>query len=383
MPDNKKVLFLITKSNWGGAQRYVHDLAIALPKDKYTVSVALGGNGPLKNKLENEGIKVIPIPSLQRDISVKKEILSFWEVYKILKSENPDVLHINSSKAGAIGAFVGRLARIQRIIFTSHAWAFNEDRSTLQKIILKFIHWVTVLLSHHTIVVSKALKKQMNWLFANSKMSVIHNGRPTINFLSKEEARLTLAEKEPRLKNNLDKTWTGSIGELHHVKGHDIMIEALSKLRTFGHYPLHIIISDGELRDELQNLIDSKQMSNHVFLLGSIDEAARYLKAFDYYIQPSRSEALGYTVVEASMAKLPIIASNVGGIPEVITHQKEGLLIPSEDSESLADSLNSLLNNPGQAEDYATEAAKKSNDFKMDTMVEKTIAVYSTSASRT
>mgnify|MGYP005675724777 FL=1 len=75
--EKKKVLFLITKSNWGGAQRYVYDLATALPKDRFDVSVALGGDGQLIDNLESKNIKTIKIAGLQRDISIQKELKSF------------------------------------------------------------------------------------------------------------------------------------------------------------------------------------------------------------------------------------------------------------------------------------------------------------------
>ena len=149
----KKVLFLITKSNFGGAQRYVFDLATHLDRDRYAVAVALGGNGSLIEKLTEAAIRVIRIPGLQRNISFKKELLSFWQIHKLLKAERPDVLHVNSSKAGGIGAFIGRLHRVPCIVYTAHGWAFNEDRSLVSRLLVGFLHWLTILFAHHTITV--------------------------------------------------------------------------------------------------------------------------------------------------------------------------------------------------------------------------------------
>ena len=100
----KKVLFVITKSNWGGAQRYVYDLAINLPKESFEVKVALRGEGLLKQKLEENNIQTIQIPHLQRDINATRELLSFFSLIKIFNKEKPDIIHLNSSKAGGIGA---------------------------------------------------------------------------------------------------------------------------------------------------------------------------------------------------------------------------------------------------------------------------------------
>lgn len=371
-----KILYLITKSNFGGAQRYVYDLATHLDPEEFDIAVALGGEGELKEKLESAGIRVIPIPSLQRDLSIKKEMQAFVDIYKILKLEQPDVFHINSSKAGGLGAFIGRLCRVPNIIFTSHAWAFNEDRPSWQKPVLKLFHWLTVLLSHRTITVSNAVKDQMDWPMVHNKMFTVYNGRPTIDFLDKNDARVALAKLAPQLADHIDGIWTGSIGELHPVKRHDVMIEVVANLVAGGHQIRHLIIGDGELQEKLTQLIEEKGLTEHVFLLGRIDEAARYLKAFNYYVQPSRSEALAYTVVEAAQAGLPIVASNVGGIPEVIENGKSGLLVPKEDPTSLQSALERLLNKPDESSLFAQAAQERGTRFSMETMQQETLTVY-------
>src|SRR3989338_7813734 len=94
----KKILFVITKSNWGGAQRYVFDLATHLPKEEFEVVVALGGMGLLAQKLQAEGTMIYHSEWLGRDISVGKDIKSFLELYRLFKKERPDVVHLNSSK---------------------------------------------------------------------------------------------------------------------------------------------------------------------------------------------------------------------------------------------------------------------------------------------
>ncbi|PIR85987.1 hypothetical protein COU14_01430, partial [Candidatus Kaiserbacteria bacterium CG10_big_fil_rev_8_21_14_0_10_44_10] len=268
MTDKKrKILFLITKSNFGGAQRYVHDLAVGLPKSEFEVKVASGGTGTLIDKLKDANIDVITIDSLQRDISLGKEWMAFWETVDIIRREQPDVLHINSSKAGVLGSLAGRLLGVPNIIFTSHGWAFNEDRPIWQKFILKKMHWFTVLLSHHTIAVSQELKRQMNWPFVNKKITVIHNGREIKNLLSREESRDNLIEKEPRLTPYKDDFWSLTIGELHPVKRHDAVIEVMKELVDKEPNTRHLIIGSGEEEQELKVLIAKENLSEHIFLL--------------------------------------------------------------------------------------------------------------------
>src|SRR3989339_986153 len=99
----KKILFVITKSVWGGAQKYVFDMATSLPKDQFEPIVAGGGKGAMAEKIISAGLPYLEIKSFQRDISFWKEIVSFFEILKILLKNKPDIVHISSSKAGGVG----------------------------------------------------------------------------------------------------------------------------------------------------------------------------------------------------------------------------------------------------------------------------------------
>ena len=127
----KKILFVITKSVWGGAQRYVFDLATNLPKDQFETAVAVGGNGPLVHKLTEHNIVTSDVTNFQKSVNPFKDIAVFFELLAIYKKFQPDVIHTNSSKAGGIAsaaAFVYRITtrRPVRCIFTAHGWAFLE-----------------------------------------------------------------------------------------------------------------------------------------------------------------------------------------------------------------------------------------------------------------
>ncbi len=201
MPQNsiKKILFFITKSNFGGAQRYVYDLATNLPKNQFEIKVASGGNGSLKEKLNRKNIQTIEINYLERSISVFRDIRVFFKIIKILREEKPDIIHLNSSKIGGLGSLAGRICGVNRIVFTAHGWAFNEDRPYFAKIILKFLYLLTFWFSHSIIAVSDITFKQIsNFPFNKQKVSIIHNGIDEINFKSKGESREKIIEKIKR-----------------------------------------------------------------------------------------------------------------------------------------------------------------------------------------
>ena len=170
-----KILYLITKSNFGGAQRYVFDLAIEATRAGHDVIVGFGGNGALATKLNRAGIRTIEIPSLLRDINLTADIKSFFALIDIFGKEIPDIVHLNSSKMGALGACAARLwngwshllrffnlgGKPMHIIFTGHGWAFNEERSDIVRFIIGIAHWITIELSHETIAVSKRTRDQV------------------------------------------------------------------------------------------------------------------------------------------------------------------------------------------------------------------------------
>lgn len=372
----RKILFLITKSNFGGAQRYVYDLAIGLPKSEFKVMVASGGTGVLTDKLKNADIKVVPIPSLERDISLIKELRSFIELWQIIREEKPDVLHINSSKAGVLGSLAGRLLGVPNIIFTAHGWAFNEDRPAWQKIILKKMHWLTVLFTHHTIAVSRELKRQMNWPFVSKKITVIHNGRQIKNLLSHDDSRTILTEKEPRLAPYKDDFWSLTIGELHPVKRHSAMIEIMEELVKNEPNTRHLIIGTGQEEQELEIMIAERNLSEHVFLLGSVDEASQYLKAADLFVLPSRSEGMPYVLIEALLAGVPIVATEVGGNPEVVENGISGLLTPPLDNKALFKAILELRTNPELRTKISEGARVRSQSFTFEKTLRETVQLY-------
>jgi glycosyltransferase involved in cell wall biosynthesis len=185
----KKIFICITKSNWGGAQKYVYDLATSLPTDKFDVSVLFGEKGTLAEKLTGKGIKTIELKNSQRDVNIFKDINFLIDFIKLLKKEKPDVIHLNSSKMGFVGSIAGRLAGIKKIIFTAHGWAFNEDKPKWQKFIFWAIQAKTVLFCHQTIAVSEITKKQLKPKWLQNKIKVIHNGIRQETLFDKEEAK--------------------------------------------------------------------------------------------------------------------------------------------------------------------------------------------------
>ena len=357
-----KIIYGITKSNFGGAQRYVFDLARAAQERGHDVSVLCGGDGLLAPKLKAENINVITLDKLERDISITKEISSFFQILKFLREEKPDIFHINSSKMGGLGGLAGRLTGVKKIIFTSHGWAFNEPRPDWQKILIKLLAWMTVLLSHKTICVSEKTKEQIaGWPFIKNRLTVIYNGISRFSLDPNENKLLTV----------------GTIAELHRIKGLDILLKAWSKFIR-KHPARLLIVGEGEERKNLENMAHNLGISGSVDFKGFVSDARSFLSHFDIFVLASRSENLPYAILEAGLAGLPVVATSVGGIPEIIESGINGVLVPPEDSEALFSTLILLAEDNALRKRLGTNLrASIQENFSFEKMLEQTFALCS------
>lgn len=361
-----KILYIITKSNWGGAQKYVYDLATNL-KNENDIVVAFGGNGILADKLKENNIKAIHIDNLDRNVNILKELKVFFNLYKLYKKENPDIVHLNSSKIGAIGSLVARIAGIKKIIFTAHGFPFREERPFWQILIIKFISWLSIIFSHNTICVSrKDFEDVKNWLFVKNKIIVIHNGIKITDFENKKNY----------INNNFFKII--SIGELHKNKGFIYGLKVIQKLKEkYSNFHYTILSFGGEEKDNLINFIKEKELQNFVDLIISNDNHKEKLKDFDIYFMPSIKEGLPYVLLEAGDSFLPIIASDTGGINEIIENNKNGYLIKPKNISDFVFAFDKILNNGSIIKEMADYSKNKiKNEFNIEKMINSTKNLY-------
>ena len=377
IPNKKpKILYVITKSNWGGAQKYVYDLAIALPKEKFDVAVAFGGTGLLKEMLDTAGINTISIPRLVRNISFSDEISVLLHLWHIVHSERPDILHVNSPKAAGLAAFLGRLLGVKKIIFTAHGWAFNEDRPLWQKTLIWFFSYLTVIFAHTTIVISEFEKTQTLRIMPlmKKKIVMIYNGLRPVTHISRKEAQMIL-ELPPASQ---DAVWIGTIAELHRNKGLSYAIEGIHRLKEMDSPSLrYVIIGEGEERSALQELIEKLSLQNTVFLVGLKKDAATLLKAFDRFLLVSLKEGLPYTLLEAAQAGLPTICTTAGGSAEIVLNSQTGYVVTPRDPDAIMQALIPLLHNAKMRSELGdslrTDTAKR---FSFEKMLRKTLTLY-------
>jgi glycosyltransferase involved in cell wall biosynthesis len=377
MDDSKvpgKILHIITKATWGGPQVYVYDLLQEAKNRGFRTGLIYSTPGELSERSIVLDIPLIQISTLERNINIFRDIKTLFALRKILKKERPDIVHIHSSKAGLVGSLSARFAHIPKIFFTAHGWPHNESRSEWQKIVFRFLEWLTILFSTNTIAVSETMQSQAPDFLLSKKVFTIKNGLDIFSMYGKENARTALHLPFPPHAFVF-----GTIAELHKNKGLDVLIRAFAQIhKQYPHTKL-CIIGEGEERTSLEKIILQEKLTQDIVLLGHVQNAKEYLKAFTVFVLPSRTEALGYVLLEAGIAKIPCVASRIGGIPEIIDHEKTGLLVSAEDVRELALALSFTLNHKDILDTYAEALYKKvTSEYSKQEMFEKIFTLYST-----
>ncbi len=388
-----KILYIVTQSEIGGAQKYVCELALNLSKEN-EVFVAAGPSGNwqffdyLLNKIKvDQIISIIKLKNLVRDISLLKNILGLFEILDIIRKIKPDIVHLNSSMVGFCGAIAAKLVGVKRVIFTAHGWVFNEPMNIIKKYFYIFLSWLSALFQDKIICVSEydrqlALKRK---IAPSRKLITIHNGIDidSLNILPKDKARKELRNIIRNGKINFQGFLIGTIANLYKTKGLNYLIKAIRLL--YNDYklptkPQFLIIGEGDERYYLEKLIKDFGLEDKVFLVGFIENSARYLKAFDFFVLPSVKEGLPYTLLEAMAAGLLIVATRVGGVSEIITDKSDGFLIESQNERALANKIFDLIQdvlydeNINEVKEQAKNKIKR--EFSLARMIEETKKVY-------
>jgi glycosyltransferase involved in cell wall biosynthesis len=370
----KKILYLITLPEAGGAQTYVLDLAVAL-KDEFDITVASSGRNTdwLAVKLKDAKISWYPLEKVKRSIDPIKDILAIFEIRRLIKKLNPDIIHLNSSKISILGSLAA-LGLGKKTIYTAHGWVFLEP---LPNYLKKIYLWAEKLSAKHkskVICVSEYDRSaaRVN-KFPMEKLITIHNG---INLI---ENKGSISETKDKFLHIYPLPRTnyiiGSIANLYPTKNLPALVTSAVQIIKKNNNIIFTVIGDGPEKNDLENQIIDKGLDGKFFLLGSIPNAKQYLLAWNIFVLPSVKEGLPYTLLEAMAVGLPIVATRVGGIFEILefypqTHYR---LVEPNDTKALTTAISELLTQT-PLDSKTLQRVRQQIDIK--NMIEKTKRIY-------
>jgi glycosyltransferase involved in cell wall biosynthesis len=371
----KRLFFIITQSESGGAQQFLIQTLSQLKKGAYDLHVAVGrdGDGSLATALQKLQIPVSVISSLRRDIYPLSDLKAVWDIKQRIQDVQPDTLILLSSKAGFLGSLAAQLtSRKQKVVYRIGGWTFNDPWPQWKKKLWIFLErvsapWKDIIVLNNQYDLNQAQSLNIK---PRQELALVHNGIDPyrLEFLPRDEARAALFSAIPGTPTDLaKKKIIGTIANLYPTKGLVHLLDAAGSM--IDPDIIWAIIGEGSERLRLENIIAERKLKN-VFLLGSFAHASRYLSAFDVYVLPSIKEGFPWSVLEAMAAKLPVVATRVGAIPEIIDDGLNGYIVSPSDSAAIADRVARILTNDPAAQEMGIQAHQKVLfSFTLDAMV--------------
>jgi glycosyltransferase involved in cell wall biosynthesis len=356
-PRARKVIHVITRLDYGGSAQNTMLTALGHDRAQFEPLVvagypgcwdAQGGQAATEEncrQLEKAAIRWMLLPALTREVHPIKDAQALWQLICLFRQEQPALVHTHTSKAGVLGRVAAWLARVPVIVHTPHGHVFYGHFGPFRSWLFLQIERVLSALTDRLIALTEAERQDHldRAVGEADRFVVVPSGIDRERF---GRARVQGKQQPDWFGCPPEALIVGSVGWLTDVKGHEYLIEAVAKLKP--DFPsLHlVIIGSGDRHDALLQQSELAGLRDAVHLLGHRDDIEACLAGMDLFVLPSLNEGMGRALIEAMAAGLPVIASRVGGIPAVISHERTGLLVPPGDASALAEALRRLLDRP-------------------------------------
>ncbi len=355
-----QIVHFITRSDTiGGAQKYILETSRKFLEDGNNVTVVAGGEGPFKLAVEGLGVVYHSIPHLIREISLFADIKNIGAIHKVINDLHPDVVFIHSAKAGLLGRLALAFSDC-KVIFVAHGWSNIRVASPKARFFYSLLEWGLSKLCHRIVCISKEdVFFAINKLRINkNKISLIYNGVREPHDVFREEP----LQQEVKLL---------TVTRFQEPKDFDTLIESLFNIVQLK-WSL-TVLGDGPLLGYYKDKAISLGLIDRIEFLGFKSVLDDYYFSHDVVLLISNSEGLPLSLIEAMSYKKPILASAVGGVPELIVNEVNGYLIPPKDVAYLTTCLENICS---MSDEQLIKLGKNSyriykNKFSFESMVDK------------
>lgn len=365
----RKIRVLHVAEAAGGVERYLETL-FKYSKDKVENILVCSQNYDYK-KFKTLADRVIVL-KMAHDIDPSSDIKVERTLRRIIKQLKPDIVYAHSSKAGAF-ARIANLGLKNKVIYNPHGWAFNMQQSAKKKEMYK---WVEKILAHfcdEIVCISDAEKESAlrEKICKPSKLQVIYNG------IDLEEIEKTAPMSRAKLGISEDAFVVGMVGRLSKQKAPDTFVKAAKLIKEKIPNAFFLMVGDGELRDQTEELINQYDLGSSFLITGWVDNPTAYMKIMDVGMLLSRWEGFGLVLPEYMACGVPIIATNVDAIPNIVKDGVNGMLI-NKDSFVGAQKVCTRLNSDTELKDRIIASAKSmvKNKFGAKRVAKESIELY-------
>ncbi|MBP9762638.1 glycosyltransferase family 4 protein [Patescibacteria group bacterium] len=339
------IVLAITQAVPGGATSFVYEYAVWLKKKGFKVTIIAGNGSLLFEKAAEAGIPCLQAPFMQREIKPWLDLPAIFALAKLFHDLKPTVVHLNSSKMGVIGSLAARLARVPRVVYCIGGWAFLESIAPWKKQFYAVAERLTAPLKDAIICLSPRDKQaaEEQQIRPRENITVVPNG---IDLPHLDRARLSRAEAREMLGLSQERFVFGTVANFHSPKHLPTYVrQAASFLQATPSASL-VLIGEGPERSDIERAIRERGLETQVHLLGSREEAHRFLSAFDVFVLPSTKEGMPFSLLEAMAARLPCIVTDVGAHAWML-EGSGSWIIPADTAKALQKAMSEAIQHKG------------------------------------
>ncbi len=346
-----RVLRVIARLNVGGPALHVTYLARGLAGRGYETTLVAGdvarGEASMSFVAEQAGVEVVTLPGLSRELSPVRDALAAFRLARLIRKVRPDVVHTHTAKAGAVGRAAALLAGTRRpvVVHTFHGHVLRGYFGTGGTLVFRAIETILARASHRLIAVSPEVRDELVALHVapREKFSVVRLGielEPRVSFDGDP------AEVKRRHGIAEGKFVVGWFGRMTAVKRTDDLLTMLAGVRERGIDALLLLVGDGDDRERLEQRAHDLGLARSCLFVGYQEDVAPWYAVCDTVVLTSASEGTPVTIIEALAAGRPVVATRVGGVPDVVDEGETGFLVRPGDTHALAERIQILARDP-------------------------------------
>lgn len=365
---NKRIKVIHVAEAAGGVERYLEALLKYSDKGKIENILVCSQNYDYK-KFESLTSRVIVL-KMSHNIDPIADIKVEKALRNIIKRERPDIVYAHSSKAGAF-ARIADIGLKNKVIYNPHGWAFNMQQSTKKKQMYKWVEKISAYFCDQIICISDAerVSALREKICKPNKLQVIYNG---IDFVElNKESRQNVDLSIPKNSYVI-----GMVGRLSEQKAPDIFVEAAHLIKEQIPNAFFLMVGDGPLKKQIERQIDELGLKESFCITGWVENPTAYMKKMDIGLLISRWEGFGLVIPEYMASSVPVIASRVDAIPNLIEDGKDGILVNKDDFKSIAENVVRLKTNPDLYTKLKLQAMKKVKNFDIKRVASETENLY-------
>ena len=378
-----RVLHIITRMDVGGSSDDTLILATRLPRPEFDSALISGPTldpvPDLAERLAEAAVPWIQVPHLRRPVSVPRDLMALRDLRQRIRALGPDIVHTHSSKAGFVGRMAARMAGVPRIFYTPHGHVFHSYYGppltrmfiALERFAARFTERIVVLTdaeAEQHLAVGVGRPGQFVKIPSGVDLAAV---RAEAAGGARVRRELGLSGETPVI---------GTVARLVAVKGLCYLVEAMPEI--LGRCPdAHLVLAgDGDQRPTLERLARELGVADRVHLLGFRRDAAAVTAALNVFVLPSLNEGQGRVLVTAMALGVPIVATQVGGVPEVVEDGCQGLLVPAADPRALGQAVAAVLTRPECAAALGAAGRSRAPLFSSEVMVARHAELYRNSS---